>query len=250
MEQVLYKNSDCNLAESECRRAGETGVLKTGHLHKAFTLVELVISVVVSLIVILAVGVLLVSGNHIWFSTYDSVHRKIKQDAMDTMITFGQIGRKSNRINYVIYKVSGDTLTPALPVSKTGEEVVWGDAVELRYWDVELDSTDSHKLLDPAKKATAYALFYLNGDVLKVDYGSYPPGAAPAGGGIRNNAGIKTTVLAENVSKDGKIGIFSHTVVNSVGKGSVRINLVLTDPDTEDSVKVMTASMMRNIWPK
>ena len=149
-----------------------------------------------------------------------------------------------------IYKVSGDTLTPALPASKTDEEVVSGDAVEFRYWDVELDSSDSHNLLDPDKTATAYALFYLDGNVLKVDYGPYPPGGAPEGGGIRNTAGITTVVLAENVTKDDTVGAFSHTVVNSVGRGCVRINITLTDPNSQEKIKVMTASMMRNIWPR
>ncbi len=114
----------------------------------------------------------------------------------------------------------------------------------------QLDSTDSHNLLDPDKTATAYALFYLDGNVLKVDYGPYPPGAAPDGGGIRNTAGITTMVLAENVTKPDKIGAFSHTVDNNVGMGCVRIDITLADPNNKESIKVMTASMMRNIWPR
>jgi len=34
--------------------------------------------------------------------------------------------------------------------------------------------------MDVTKTATAYALFYLDGEKLKVDYGPYPPGAAPS----------------------------------------------------------------------
>jgi hypothetical protein len=55
--------------------------------------------------------------------------------------------------------------------------VVSGDAVEFRYWDVDLDASDSHDLMDVTKTATAYALFYLDGDRLKVDSDPYPPGA-------------------------------------------------------------------------
>jgi len=216
----------------------------------AVTLIETIISIVIALIVILTTGVLLVSGNRIWLSTYNSVHRKIKQDALETMLTFGQIARKSNRLNYRLYDVSDDTFTPALPLSPTGEEVVSGDAVEFRYWDVELDSSDSHELLDTEKTATAYALFYLDGDVLKVDYGPYPPGGVPEGGGVRNTGGIITSVLADNVTKEEAIDAFSHTVVNSFGKGCVRINIFLTDPNSQERIKVMTAGMMRNIWPR
>jgi hypothetical protein len=252
MDSIKKKYSGCDSTESVFHTVKEAGTLpaKAGRLLPAFTLIELVISMCAALIVILSTGILLVSGNRIWFNTYASVHSKIKQDAISTMLAFGKMGRMSNRLNYRIYKVSGDTLTPALPASKTDVEVVSGDAVEFRYWDVELDSSDSHNLLDPDKTATAYALFYLDGSVLKIDYGPYPPGAAPDGGGIRNTAGITTMVLAENITKPDKIGAFSHTVDNNVGKGCVRIDVTLSDPDNKESVKVMTASMMRNIWPR
>ena len=59
-----------------------------------------------------------------------------------------------------------------------------------------------------------------------------------------------TTVLAENVSTDPGIGAFSHTTLNGVGEGSVRINITLTDPEDNESIKVMTATFMRNIWPR
>jgi len=128
--------------------------------------------------------------------------------------------------------------------------VVSGDAVEFRYWDVELDSEDSHQLMDVTKTATAYALFYLEGDTLKVDYGPYPPGGVPAGGGARNSSNASTTLLAENASADPNIGAFSHTTLNGVGQGCVRINIILTDPEDNESIRVTTAAMMRNIWPR
>ncbi|MBA7672296.1 hypothetical protein ES703_80471 [subsurface metagenome] len=83
-----------------------------------------------------------------------------------------------------------------------------------------------------------------------VDYGPCPPGAVPEGGGLRNTSDIVTNVLAQNVSTEGSIDAFSHTVENGVGKGCVRINIVLTDPDDGEQMKVMTATMMRNVWPK
>lgn len=226
-----------------------------------FTMIELVVTMVIALPLILAVGVLLVGGQRSWQNTYASAHKKIKQDASTVTIAFGSMGRRGNRLHtpldlahsgYVIYKISGGNFTPAVPVTKNPQEVVSGDAVEFRYWDVELDEHDTHNLLDVTKTATAYALFYLDGKKLKVDYGPYPPGAVPAGGGSRNTAGVKTVVLAENASLDTSTGIgaFSHTTLNGVGEGSVRIDIVLTDPNDDETIKVMTSTLLRNIWPR
>jgi hypothetical protein len=204
----------------------------------------------ISLILVLAMGGLLVSGNRTWQRTYNSAHKKIKQDAEAVMIAFGSIGRKANRLGYIIYNINGSTFTPAVPSTSNPQEVVSGNAVEFRYWNVELDETDSHRVMDVTKTATAYALFYLRDGQLKVDYGPYPPGAVPTGGGNRNTSNITTTVFAENVSTDPGIGAFSHTTLNGVGQGSVRINITLTDPADGESIKVMTAALMRNIWPR
>ena len=214
------------------------------------TIIELVITMAISTMLISVVGILLVSGQRAWNRTYNSAHKQIKEDAQDVMITFSSIGRKSNRIDYTIYDITGSTFTPAVPQTSDPEEVVSGDAVEFRYWDVELDSEDSHQLMDVTKTATAYALFYLDDDKLKVDYGPYPPGAVPEGGGSKNSSDIMTTTLAENVSTDPNIGAFSHTTLNGVGQGCVRINITLTDPEDGDSIRVMTATMLRNIWPR
>ncbi|GAF98760.1 unnamed protein product, partial [marine sediment metagenome] len=123
------------------------------------------------------VGTLLVGGNRAWLNTFNSANKQIKQDALATTVAFGSMGRRSNRLGYTIYKVNGGTFTPAVPVTSDPQEVVSGDAVEFRYWDVGMDSTDSSNLLDVTKTATAYALFYLQGGTLKVDYAPYPPAA-------------------------------------------------------------------------
>jgi hypothetical protein len=203
-----------------------------------------------SLILFSAIGILLVSGNRTWQRAYNSASKKIKQEADDITVAFGSMGRKANRINYIIYNINGTTFTPAVPHTLNPQEVVYGNAVEFRYWDVEFDETDSHKVMDVTKTATAYALFYLSGGQLKVDYGPYPPGAVPPSGGSRNTLNIATIVLAENVSTDPGIGAFSHTTLNGVGQGSVRINVILTDPADGETIKVMTATLMRNIWPR
>jgi len=221
--------------------------------RSGLTLIELVVAMTINLMVVLAIGALLVGGNRAWQHTYNSANKKLKQDALATTMAFGSMGRKANRLNYTIYKGDGSNFTPALPQTKDPQEVVSGDAVEFRYWDVELDKTDSYSLMDVNKTATAYAFFYLDGDQLKVDYGSYPPGAVPAGGGSKNTSSITTEVLlAEHVSVDkgSTAGAFSHTTVGGTGQGSVRINIVLTDPTDNETIRVMTATLMRNIWPR
>lgn len=232
------------------------------------TLVELIITMVIGVTLILAIGVLLVGGQLAWRNTYASAHKKIKEDAQAITITFGSMGRRSNRNHtptdlahsgYVLYKVNSGNFTPAVPTT-INETTVFGDAVEFRYWNVPLNETDSNKLLDVKKIATAYALFYIDDNKLKVDHGPYPPGAVPAGSGAKNTVGVTTIVLAENVSlAAGSSGAFSHTTTNSgvvngvvigKGQGSVRINIVLTDPDDGETIKVMTSTMLRNIWPR
>jgi hypothetical protein len=161
------------------------------------------------------------------------------------------MGRKSNRLSYTLYERNGDGFSPALPKTQQAEEVVSGDAVEFRYWDTKLDVSDSHNLMDTSKMATAYAFFYIDGDKLRVDYGPCPPGAIPGGSGGRNANGVVTKILAENVSvDDSEIGAFSHTTLNGVGQGSVRINITLTDPESDETVRIITATYMRNIWPR
>jgi len=215
------------------------------------TLIEMAVAMTLNMIVLLAAGVLLVGGNRVWLDTFNSAHANIKQDALAVTLEFGSMGRKANRLNYTVYEIDGGTFIPAVPITSQPQEVVSGDAVEFTYWDVELDETDSQDLLDVTKTATAYALFYLDGNQLKIDYGPYPPGAVPEGGGRRNYAGVTTRVLAENVSTEGSsLGAFSHTMLNGVGQGSVRINIILTDPEDAKSINVMTATLVRNIWPR
>lgn len=216
-----------------------------------FTLIEMIVAIIINMIVIFGVGMLLIGGNRSWQKCYNSANNQIKQDALATTLTFGNIGRMSNRLSYVIYKKNGDKYSPALPKTKNPEEIVSGDAVEFRYWDSGLDSSDTEGLIDTTKLATAYAFFYVDDNKLKVDYGPYPSGAVSSSSGRRNTIGVTTNILAENVSISGQdAGIFSHTTVNGVGQGSVRINITLKDPDDGESVQIMTATYLRNIWPR
>jgi len=224
---------------------------KSRKFRSGVTMVELTITMAIFSVIVLVVGVLLASGQRVWRQGYDSAHKQIKQDAQIIPLTFARIARKANRLNYIIYNVNGITFTPSTPPGLDPEELVSGNAVEFRYWDVELDAEDTHGLLDVTKTATAYAVFYIdNGDQLKVDYGPYPPGAVPTGSGPRNTDGVTTVVLAENVTTSDDIGAFSHTTLNGIGQGCVRINITLTDPEDGDSIDVTTATLIRNIWPR
>jgi len=213
-------------------------------------LAELVISTAMALILLLAVGVLLDGGNRAWLHAFESAHGSRNQDARALMAAFGSVGRSSNRGSYVLYHIDHGLLVPAVPDSSHPDSVVFAEAVEFRYWDVPLDLTDSHTLMDADKKATAYALFYLDGSYLKVDYGPYPPGAAPAGGGPRNTTDVTTVILARHVSVDPDGAPFSHSTVARAGQGSIRLNVILTDPEDEQTTRVMAATLMRNIWPR
>jgi prepilin-type N-terminal cleavage/methylation domain-containing protein len=215
-----------------------------------FTLIELVVTMFISSILMLVVGVLIVSAIGAWQQTYNIAHKQIDDDATAVSLAFGKIGRMSNRANYIIYNAAGATFTPAVSPTPAVDTVVFGNAVEFRYWNVELDTTDTHQLMDVTKTGTAYALFYLSGGQLKVDYGPYPPGGVPAGGGVKNNANVKTVVLARNVSTIPGIGAFSHTSLSGAGKGCVRVNIILTDPNSGQQERVMTSVMMRNKWPQ
>jgi len=213
-------------------------------------LIELMASMAAALILVMAVGVLLDGGNRAWLSAYQSAHGQVHEDAQTLVASFGSIGRKANRGSYFLYDLNGGTLAPMTPPANQSEAVVFGDAVEFRYWDVPLDTSDTHSLMDATKTATAYALFYLDGDQLKLDQGPYPPGAAPAGGSSRNTTGVTTIVLADNVSVDPDSAPFSHSTVAGVGQGSVRLNVILTDPQDNQTTRVTATALMRNIWPR
>ncbi|HBG27332.1 MAG: hypothetical protein A2Y10_13280 [Planctomycetes bacterium GWF2_41_51] len=214
------------------------------------TLIELATTIAVSSILMLVVGVLIVNAANGWQQTYDNAHQKIKDDAQAVTLAFANIGRMANSKDYVIYNVTGSTFTPAVSPTPGQETVVSGNAVEFRYWDVSLDTGDTYNLMDVTKTSTAYALFYISGGKLKVDYGSCPPGAVPAGGGSKNVSNIKTIIIAENVTAGPGCGAFSHTSVSGAGNGSVRINIVLTDPDNGQQIRVMNSVLIRNKWPQ
>ncbi|MBN1795550.1 MAG: prepilin-type N-terminal cleavage/methylation domain-containing protein [Sedimentisphaerales bacterium] len=216
-------------------------------ISAGFTLVELLVTMLISSILLLVVGVLLIGGQRSWEKIYGDANSEMRQGSHAIMAAFGSIGRRSNRLNYTLYKQADYSYIPSEPETSNSEEIVYGDAVEFRYWSA---SAPDASLLDVTNTGTDYAFFYIEDGEMKVDYGSYPPGAVPGGSGSKNTADITTTVLAENVVPY-EDGAFNHTTISGVGQGSVRINVTLEDEDDpEKSVKVITATLMRNIWPR
>lgn len=211
------------------------------------TLVELIIGVVASIIVIFTVVALLISGHRGWNRAFKYANGDIQVNAIETMINFGITGRKSNKSDYKLYENQGGTYVTVVPSSSEDpEEVVFGDAVEFRYWDEELNDG----LMDTDKTGTAYALYYVEDDLLKIDRGIYnPDGGYP--GGI-DSSGNKTDtdntiILARNVQS----AQFSHTTKNTAGdgKGCVKLDLWLYNPNDDQGINIKTATLMRNVWP-
>lgn len=201
--------------------------------RSGISLIELVITVVVSVIPISAIGILLVGGQRGWNRTFSSAHKQIRADAEATCAFFDRIGRKSDRHNCGIYP-SGAS---AAVVSAAGlaDAIASGQAVEFRYWQDADPGRNLRSDPEPSETPTHYARFYLVGDELKVDYGPYP--YAPAARAI-----INTVVLAENVTD----AEFNRTTLNGIGTGCVRMDLTLMDPADGESITVKAATLMRN----
>ncbi len=218
-------------------------------LNRGLTLVELVVTMAISIIVVMMLAILLSAGQRNWVQAYNIANAGIQIDALQTMINFGSTGRKSNKTDYRVYRQVGNTFTRVTPPAADPVQVMTGDAVEFRYWDGELNAA----YMDSTRTATTYALFYLDGTTLKVDTGPYDNatktgGISPPDNGSRTaGPGITTTTIAENVTSLE----FSHTTknVSGDGNGSVRIDAVLTDPVDNRSVTVKAATLIRNVWP-
>jgi hypothetical protein len=207
-----------------------------------FTLIELAVATSAALIVVLVVGTLLVSGQRSWAHAYNYAYSKPQLDALGTTITFGGIGRKSNKMDYKVYDIMDNKFVQALPVANP-EEVVMGDAVEFHYWKGDLDDD----IMKTNIKGNVYALFYLDGDRFMLDTGPYPPGGVDAMGHRLEGDNVSTTTLAENVTNLK----FSHTTrdMQGDGKGCVRMSLTIGGVGGETPTTVTASMLMRNTWP-
>jgi prepilin-type N-terminal cleavage/methylation domain-containing protein len=207
-----------------------------------FTLIEMIMAMAASLIIFLAVAILTSSGQRSWAKTYNRNNSELQVGTISATAALGAFGRKANKTDYRLYKLVNNKYQRVVPAAEP-EEVVIGDAVELRYWDTEL----SADIMTTAKTATAYVMFYLDNGDLKTDYGPYPPGGVNAAGNRITGNDVATVTLIRNVTAVE----FSHTTQNMAGdgKGCVRMKLTATDPVTGNPKVILAATLMRNTWP-
>ena len=208
-----------------------------------FTLIELIIAMAASTIVLLISGVLLESGQKSWARAFSYANSEIQIQALTTTITFGQIGRQSNKLDYRLYNLSGSRFVSVAIPDGPGD-VIEGEAVEFRYWtDEELNSD----IMDTSITGNTYALFYLEDDKLMLNTGPYPPGGVDAAGYLFSGPEGTSSAIAKNV-----VSLkFSHTALNLDGKGRgcVRLEMTLRDPENHSLTTVTAATLMRNVWP-
>jgi prepilin-type N-terminal cleavage/methylation domain-containing protein len=230
---------------------GDLKMRRKSSIHKihGFTLIEMMVVVAIMAIPLLAVGILAAGGSKSFRQTYNSIHKEVRQDAVAAMTAFSTIARKSNRGNYKVYTVKNGVYAEAQPPNN--QEIAVGQAVEFRYWQETFDPDDpGEEALEVSNTGTHYALFYLDGEELKVDYGTVDGGIGGVSGASRSTARIlQTVILTRYVDLTESDDIFSHTIIGGAGQGSVRMNIVLTDEDGEQ-VEIKTSALLRMSWPR
>jgi type II secretory pathway pseudopilin PulG len=227
-------NRKCEIRHRPARHSGS---------ESGFTLIELVIAVAASMIVLLISGVLLESGQKSWARAFRYANSETQLKALTTTITFGQLGRRSNKLDYKLYNLTGSQFTGVSLPDEPGQ-IIEGKAVEFHYWDDEELNRD---IMDTSITGNTYALFYLNDNKLMLNTGPYPPGGVDAAGYLFSGSDVTTATVAENV-----VALkFSHTALNLEGKGRgcVRMEMTLRDPEDHSLTTVTAATLMRNVWP-
>jgi prepilin-type N-terminal cleavage/methylation domain-containing protein len=214
-----------------------------------FTLIEMMIVVAILAIPLVAVGILAAGGSRSFRQTYNSIHKEVRQDAVAVMTAFGTVSRQSNRNNYKVYTIKNGVYAEAQPPPK--QEIASGQAVEFRYWQDPFDPEHpGENALDISNTGTHYALFYLDGSELKVDYGTVDGDVAGIVGSSRSAARIlRTVTLTRFVDLSKTTDLFSHSIIGGAGQGSVRLNLTLADEEGEQ-VEVKTSVLLRMSWPR
>ena len=224
------------------------------HIHYAvrrggFTLIEVVMVVLLAAIPTLVIGLLLGGSSRVW-QRIDADSRGVaRQDAYVITASLQAFGRQANLTNYTVYKITGTTFTKAVPLP--GQSTAFGQAVEFWYWDDKYNPADSDSdVIDDENFGTHYALYYLDGSQLKVDFGTVVNGV----GGVKNNKRntdnlSKTQILSSAVNTQKNVDLFSHQVVAGLGNGCLNTNITLTD-EANISVDVKFSTLIRSAWPR
>jgi len=219
------------------------------HRKNAFSLIELTVAIAIVAIPILAVGILLSGASRGWERIYEDTNSPIRTDAMAVMASLQNFGRQANVSNYRVYKIENGVYTIAVPPN--GQTVASGQAVEFRYWQETFDPANAgNDLLDTDNTGTHYALYYLEDDELKVDFGQVVNGiSAVSGGDRRDDNLVSTQTLANDVNLGQTTRLFSHTVVGGQGNGCINTELTLTNNENI-SIEIKFATMLRSAWPR
>jgi prepilin-type N-terminal cleavage/methylation domain-containing protein len=216
---------------------------------KAFTLIELLVAISIIAIPIIAVGILLSGASRGWEKIYQDTNSPIRQDAMALMASLQNFGRQANVINYQVYEIKNDVFTKA--VAPNGQSVASGQAVEFFYWQEKFDpeTADQHST-ETENTGSHYALYYLDGTELKVDFGDVVGNIGGVSGGARlaDNL-ISTQILARDIDLVETTRLFSHTVTGGQGNGCINTELTLTNNEGV-SIEILFATMLRSAWPR
>lgn len=214
-----------------------------------FTLMEVLVVIAIAVIPVTAVGILMVGASRSWQKIYDGSQSAARQDAYVIAASLQRFGRQSNLAGYNIYRITNSTFSKAMPSS--GQDVAIGQAVEFWYWQDSFNPAEPDaEVLDVSNTGSHYALYYLEGRSLKVDFGHVVDGV----GGVRNNsrqtAGlIETQVLSQHVDITKNINIFNHAMLGGQGSGCVNTDMVLTDTNGV-SIEVKFSTLIRSAWPR
>ena len=109
-----------------------------------FTIVELMITMVVMVIILLAIGVVIVDGQHGWNVTYDRIHSDVITDGYVARKKFDSVIRSASREKFVLDGA--------------------GDWIEVYYY-----ASDESTVVD------RYARFYMADGDLNFEYGQLEP---------------------------------------------------------------------------
>jgi prepilin-type N-terminal cleavage/methylation domain-containing protein len=223
--------------------------IKLFHRTKGFTLIEMIVAIAIVAIPIVAVGILLSGASRGWEKIYEDTHSAIRQDAMAVMASLQNFGRQANICNYQVYAIKNNVFTIAVPPN--GQTAATGQAVEFRYWQQTFNPEDPGvNPLDTDNMGTHYALYYLDNNVLKVDFGKVVNGIGGVNGTARQtNNIISTQTLASDVNPIKTTRLFSHTVVGGQGNGCINTELTLTNIE-KTSIEIKFATMLRAAWPR
>lgn len=218
--------------------------------RNGLTLIELMTAMVIGFIVMLPVAILVESGQKSWNKSYNAANCQSQLDSITSISTFGSFGRRANKKDYYVYSTAGTgsntTYTQVMPVGNP-EQNLTGQAVEFRYWSTGLTAA----MLSATSVTDSYALFYVDSNQLKVDFFTSQDGTIAKAINVakhRVTTGVNTVILASYVTSVA----FTHTTKDMAGDGygSVRMKLIINDPNDGQTKTFLAATCLRNTWPE